>query len=301
MRIRQLYRAGALALAARALRRLGGCRRCRGSGAGSGAPAPDRARTRARVPVRPREGDPPRAGRPPRPAQRRPRPRRTSSATPTRWSRCWSVAAPARRLAGEGAPPVVYGELPVARRAADAGVLRPLRRPAGRSRRLARRSLAARAARRSAAGGKEVDLRALPRRCPRMAPLRALGERRQGAHRRHAGGPRRAARRRASRPSVNLQVLLRRRGGAGSPHLAGSSAQPELLRGRRLDPLRRPGAPEPAACRSSSARAACTGLELTVYGPLRPLHSGHYGNWAPNPAVLLVHPLAACATRTAES
>ena len=24
-------------------------------------------------------------------------------------------------------------------------------------------------------------------------------------------------------------------------------------------------------------------LELTTYGPLRPLHSGHYGNWAPNP------------------
>ena len=28
-------------------------------------------------------------------------------------------------------------------------------------------------------------------------------------------------------------------------------------------------------------------LELTVYGPLRPLHSGHYGNFAPNPVVLL--------------
>src|SRR5206468_6802491 len=31
------------------------------------------------------------------------------------------------------------------------------------------------------------------------------------------------------------------------------------------------------------------GLELTVYGPIRPLHSGHYGNWAPNPAVELAH------------
>lgn len=30
-----------------------------------------------------------------------------------------------------------------------------------------------------------------------------------------------------------------------------------------------------------------TGLELTVYGPTRPLHSGHYGNWAPNPGILL--------------
>ncbi len=32
-----------------------------------------------------------------------------------------------------------------------------------------------------------------------------------------------------------------------------------------------------------------TGLHLTVYGPTRPLHSGHYGNWAPNPNVLLAH------------
>ena len=26
---------------------------------------------------------------------------------------------------------------------------------------------------------------------------------------------------------------------------------------------------------------------ITVYGPSRPLHSGHYGNWAPNPSLLL--------------
>ena len=32
-----------------------------------------------------------------------------------------------------------------------------------------------------------------------------------------------------------------------------------------------------------------TGVELTVYGPARALHSGHYGNWAPNPIVLLSH------------
>src|SRR5205814_5167387 len=30
-------------------------------------------------------------------------------------------------------------------------------------------------------------------------------------------------------------------------------------------------------------------LEITTYGPLRPLHSGHYGNWAPNPIVALTH------------
>ena len=35
-----------------------------------------------------------------------------------------------------------------------------------------------------------------------------------------------------------------------------------------------------------------THLEITVYGPKRELHSGHYGNWAPNPALMMVHLLA---------
>ena len=34
------------------------------------------------------------------------------------------------------------------------------------------------------------------------------------------------------------------------------------------------------------------GLELTVYGPKNTLHSGHYGNWIPNPALRLVRLLA---------
>jgi acetylornithine deacetylase/succinyl-diaminopimelate desuccinylase-like protein len=33
-------------------------------------------------------------------------------------------------------------------------------------------------------------------------------------------------------------------------------------------------------------------VEVTVYGPTRTLHSGHYGNWAPNPAMTLAHLLA---------
>jgi acetylornithine deacetylase/succinyl-diaminopimelate desuccinylase-like protein len=30
-----------------------------------------------------------------------------------------------------------------------------------------------------------------------------------------------------------------------------------------------------------------TGVDITTYGPARPLHSGHYGNWAPNPVMQL--------------
>src|SRR6185369_5925219 len=33
-------------------------------------------------------------------------------------------------------------------------------------------------------------------------------------------------------------------------------------------------------------------VDLTLYGAKRPLHSGHYGNWAPNPALLLARLLA---------
>lgn len=35
-----------------------------------------------------------------------------------------------------------------------------------------------------------------------------------------------------------------------------------------------------------------TGFEITVYGATRYLHSGHYGNWAPNPALQLAQLLA---------
>jgi acetylornithine deacetylase/succinyl-diaminopimelate desuccinylase-like protein len=33
-------------------------------------------------------------------------------------------------------------------------------------------------------------------------------------------------------------------------------------------------------------------LRVTVYGPHHSLHSGHYGNWAPNPPVMLAHLIA---------
>ena len=37
-----------------------------------------------------------------------------------------------------------------------------------------------------------------------------------------------------------------------------------------------------------------TGFHLTVYGPSHELHSGHYGNWVPNPALDLARVLASC-------
>ena len=39
-------------------------------------------------------------------------------------------------------------------------------------------------------------------------------------------------------------------------------------------------------------------VDLTVYGPKRPLHSGHYGNWAPNPCLMLSRLLASMKDET---
>jgi len=41
-----------------------------------------------------------------------------------------------------------------------------------------------------------------------------------------------------------------------------------------------------------------TGLDITVYGANRYLHSGHYGNWAPNPAMMLAQLLSSMKDET---
>jgi acetylornithine deacetylase/succinyl-diaminopimelate desuccinylase-like protein len=43
-----------------------------------------------------------------------------------------------------------------------------------------------------------------------------------------------------------------------------------------------------------------TGLDITVYGATRYLHSGHYGNWSPNPALRLAQLLSSMRTDTGE-
>ena len=92
--------------------------------------------------------------------------------------------------------------------------------------------------------------------------------------------------------SVNVKFMLEGEEEAGSEHL------PEILKRN-------------AALYSADALLLCDGpvnqtrkmqlffgargeigVEMTVYGPLRGLHSGHYGNWAPNPAAMMAHLLS---------
>ena len=94
------------------------------------------------------------------------------------------------------------------------------------------------------------------------------------------------------RPTVNVKFAFDGEEEAGSPHLG------DILRAN-------------AALLKADAWIVCDGpvhqsgrkqvvygvrgdmnVDLTVYGANRPLHSGHYGNWAPNPAMLLARLLA---------
>ncbi|TNF71096.1 MAG: M20/M25/M40 family metallo-hydrolase [Acidobacteria bacterium] len=93
-------------------------------------------------------------------------------------------------------------------------------------------------------------------------------------------------------PSSNLRFLFEGEEEAGSEHLE------EYLRQHREDlevdvwlicdgPVHQSRRPQLVF-----GVRGYTGLDITVYGATRYLHSGHYGNWAPNPAHLLARLLA---------
>ena len=89
------------------------------------------------------------------------------------------------------------------------------------------------------------------------------------------------------RPSVNIKLYLEGEEEAGSDHLRDA-----LTRHRDLlaaDAWIFGDGPVHSSRRQqvSFGVRGVVGLELTTYGPGRPLHSGHYGNWAPNPLVLM--------------
>jgi acetylornithine deacetylase/succinyl-diaminopimelate desuccinylase-like protein len=93
-------------------------------------------------------------------------------------------------------------------------------------------------------------------------------------------------------PTSNLRFLFEGEEEAGSPHLeeylrthnAELDADLWLICDGPVHQSRRP--------QLVFGVRGITRLELTVYGASRYLHSGHYGNWAPNPAMLLAQLLA---------
>jgi acetylornithine deacetylase/succinyl-diaminopimelate desuccinylase-like protein len=94
------------------------------------------------------------------------------------------------------------------------------------------------------------------------------------------------------RPAVNVKLFFEGEEEAGSPHLrAVLEANRALL---RADAWLLCDGPVHQSRRfqiAFGARGVQT-LEITLFGPSRALHSGHYGNWAPNPAAALAHLVA---------
>ncbi len=93
-------------------------------------------------------------------------------------------------------------------------------------------------------------------------------------------------------PSFNIKFLFEGEEEAGSPHLGEIiDLHKQLLQADAWiicdGPVHQSGRKEVVF----GARGD-QNVDVTVYGPKRPLHSGHYGNWAPNPAMLLAHLLA---------
>lgn len=94
------------------------------------------------------------------------------------------------------------------------------------------------------------------------------------------------------KPTANLKFFFEGEEEAGSPHLG------EILRQNKQllqsdawiicdGPVHQSGRKQVVF-----GVRGDTNVDVTVYGAKRPLHSGHYGNWAPNPALILVKLLA---------
>jgi acetylornithine deacetylase/succinyl-diaminopimelate desuccinylase-like protein len=90
-------------------------------------------------------------------------------------------------------------------------------------------------------------------------------------------------------PSINVKIFYEGEEEQGSTHLGSILAAHKGLLAGDLFVLSDGPRHQSGRMQVFLGARGATALELTVYGPLRPLHSGHYGNWAPNPAVMLTY------------
>lgn len=90
-------------------------------------------------------------------------------------------------------------------------------------------------------------------------------------------------------PNVNLRFVFEGEEEAGSPHLGDYLAKyADVL---RPDAWILCDGPVHQSRRMQLVFGArgVVDAELTVYGPIKGLHDGHYGNWVPNPIIRLTH------------
>lgn len=99
-------------------------------------------------------------------------------------------------------------------------------------------------------------------------------------------------------PTANLKFLFEGEEEAGSPHLGEIiSLNKEVLQSDVWiicdGPVHQSGRKQVVF-----GVRGDTNVDITVYGSKRPLHSGHYGNWAPNPAQRLARLIASMKDNT---
>jgi len=91
---------------------------------------------------------------------------------------------------------------------------------------------------------------------------------------------------------VNVKLLFDSEEEAGSPHLEQAVGEHRALFSGDLLLVCDGPADQSGRAQVVFGNRGVVDAEITVYGPARPLHSGHYGNWAPNPAMRLAQLLA---------
>lgn len=89
------------------------------------------------------------------------------------------------------------------------------------------------------------------------------------------------------RPSVNLKFYFEGEEEAGSDHLREALTRHRDLLTADLWIFGDGPVHQSRRQQVSFGVRGVMGVELTLFGPARAVHSGHYGNWAPNPLVLL--------------
>jgi len=94
------------------------------------------------------------------------------------------------------------------------------------------------------------------------------------------------------RPSVHLKFFFEGEEEAGSPRLARIFSDHAALLSADLWLLLDGPVHQTRRMALYFGARGVTDLQITLYGPSRPLHSGHYGNWAVNPIAALVRLLA---------
>ena len=87
--------------------------------------------------------------------------------------------------------------------------------------------------------------------------------------------------------TVNLKLFFEGEEEAGSPHLSQMLTRHKELLNADLWLFCDGPVHQSRRWQLSYGVRGSFGFGLTVFGPNRPLHSGHYGNWAPNPIARL--------------